>query len=149
MFTRWLTNADWILEPKTHAYITRSGLSVSITDRLNSQCADRPSSVVLIGQCPGSTSAILRPIQHYITAQERPHWSYKEPHIHSDKTPYTQCTHKRSYDVQKTLPYTTFTHNNQIHITRTRLPVTSRPLNGHFAITYPLIINWQSQLAIF
>ena len=107
---------------KTRAYITWTVLSVSNSDWLNSQCADRLISVVLIGQSPGSTSAILRPIQHHRTAHQRHHHSYKEPHIRSDNAPYTQCTHLRTLDAQYILPHNV--HAQQSNIGNTRSPVT-------------------------
>ena len=60
---------------------------------------------------------------------------------------YIQCTHRRTFNAQYILPYNV--HAQQSNLGNTRSPVTSRPLNGHFAITLFPLTHWRSQLAFF
>ena len=111
---------------------------MSVTDWLNSQCADRLISAVLIGHHPRSTGAILQ--ANTTEAHQCPHSTYKEP--------YTQRTHIHTYNAQYILPHTMHTHKNCNQVDMGS-PVTSRPLNGHFAITlFPPIRTGNLNLAL-
>ena len=82
---------------------------VSATDWLNSQCADRLISAVLIGPSLAQVVTSYRPT-NTTESHQRPHRSYKEPF-----TTYTH-TYKTLYNA----------HAQQSTIGNTRSPVTIR-----------------------
>ena len=108
---------------------------VSATDWLNSQCADRLISAVLIGLSLAQVATSYRPT-NTTESHQRPHFTFKEPFT----------THTHTYNTQYTL-YNV--HTQQSNLDNTRSPVASRPLNGHFAITLFPLTHWRSRLAFF
>ena len=105
---------------------------MSATDWLNSQCTDRLISAVLIGPSLAQVATSYRPT-NTTESHQGPHHSYKEPF-----TTYTH-TYNTLYNV----------HAQQSTLGNTRSPVTSRPLNGHFAIILFPLTHWRSRLAFF
>ena len=83
----------WIPESKPWTYITSTMPRVSVTDWLNSQCADRLISAVLIGQ------VALK--WRHLTGQPTPRKPTSALIVHSKNH-----SHIRTYDAQYTLPYT-------------------------------------------
>ena len=108
---------------------------VSAADWLNSQSADRLNIRSADWPAARSSGDITQADQPTLQKPSAP-----SPLIRRHYTYNVLASHKQSH-------YTTYTHNNNSNITRS--PATSRPLNGHFAITLFPLIRWRSRLALF
>ena len=111
---------------------------------------------------PRPTGATYRPTNTTTTTHQRHHLDIQDTiyNVHTDahSTPNTYFQHTMhtiyaqlsNHGIASHTQYTLYNvHAQQSNLGNTRSPVTSRPLNGHFAIILFPLTHWRSRLAFF
>ena len=87
---------------KTWTCITWTMPCVSATDWLNSQCADRLISVVLIGQSLAQVATSYRPT-NTTESRQHPHYTFKEPFTTHTHTYIQHTIHTSTHNIYSQL----------------------------------------------